>query len=199
MKKTVWLIGVAAVALTMLTDCMPSHSNAQNRLMWALNPEDGSYLEADGLVNLFSNDKVTWADQLKGTTCIVDLPLTATDTRPKEEVNYVGSGSSSIMKFQLSASADTLPHTIGTVIIDWHESFWGIAHPGKRWTDTCYVESRGKGVYTLYRYDEQTVPHREGMVLLVYPGADSILIHRGSEETKRIFKTNQKHENDGIL
>ena len=31
---------------------------------------------------------------------------------------------------------------------------------------------------------------RLGMLLFVYPGADSILVHRGSKETRRTFKIN---------
>jgi hypothetical protein len=32
--------------------------------------------------------------------------------------------------------------------------------------------------------------YRLGLVLFVYPGADSILVHRGSKETQRTFKIN---------
>ena len=52
--------------------------------------------------------------------------------------------------------------------------------------DTCFLETRGQGVYTLFNPENQ--PQREGMLIFVYPGADSLLIHRGSEKTKRVFK-----------
>lgn len=185
--KSVFGMIVAAVMLQItITSCMPSHSNAQNRLSGALNPTDERYLSADELVALFSDDNVSFSDRMKGSACVLKLPLTDVNTRPKEGLNYVGIGSGSTMKFLLSASADTLSHTVGTVFIDWHESQWGIANH-KVYSDTCYVESRGKGVYSLYDVDRL----RLGLLLFVYPGADSILIDRGSEETRRIFKINQ--------
>lgn len=203
---------VASLILLMssflLSGCMPSHTNAQNRLRWALNPDDDSYLMADELKSLFSADNATIGDKLKGSTCILDLPLTDSDTQPKDSVGYVEANSGSIMSFRFDAGNDNLPHTLGKVFIEWRENVWSIAngsanHPEY---DTCYVESRGKGVYSLYYYEKQykadylqtdslgnplTAPERLGMLLFVYPGADSILVQCGSEESKRIYRYNK--------
>ena len=191
-----------------LSGCMPSHTNAQNRLRWALNPDDGSYLMADELKAMFSADNVTIGDKLKGSTCIVDLPLTNSDTRPKDSVGYVDVNSGSIMSFRFDVENGNLPNTLGKVFIEWRENVWSIANGNANNPeyDTCYVESRGKGVYSLYYYEKQykadrlqtyslgnplTVPERLGMLLFVYPDADSILVQCGSEESKRIYRYNK--------
>lgn len=179
----------AGMILIMMTGCMPSWSNAQNHLKWALNPDDDSFPTTDELLERFSPDKATFSDKLWGRTCIVEFPVTDADTRPQEDVSYVGVGSGTTMTFSLSTQTDSLPHSIGVACIEWHEDQWGFADDStdsRSFTDTCFVESRGKGVYSLFNPEEY--PQRKGMLLFVYPGADSILIHRGSEETKRVFK-----------
>lgn len=188
-----------------LAGCMPPQTNAQNRLRGALNPDDGSYPMADELKAMFSADNATIGDKLKGATCIVDLPLTNSDTMPNDSVGYVDANSGSIMSFHFDAEKDNLPNTLGKVFFEWREHVWSIANGSadNPEYDTCYVESRGKGVYTLYHYEKQykadrlltdslgnpiMTPERLGMLLFVYPGADSILIQRGSEESKRVYR-----------
>lgn len=189
-RKTLLILPlmVAGVMGASVSSCMPSQTNAQNHLMWALNPDDGSYLTADELCTRFSPDSASWGDKIWGRTCIVELPLTDTDTRPKEMVCYVGEGSGSTLTFKFFATADSLPHTIGEVYIEWHENLWGMSDSTMSHIepDTCFLETRGQGVYTLFNPENQ--PQREGMLIFVYPGADSLLIHRGSEKTKRVFK-----------
>jgi len=194
MKKTWKMLPLmAAGVLTgmMMTGCDASYVNAQRDLERALNPEDGSYLTVDDLLLRFKSDSISLWDKMRGVGTLVELPLTKEDTRPKEGVSYVGNGSGSTMTFDLSSSADMMARTLGKVYVEWHEDSWGLTADVYKFSepflemDTCYVESRGRGVYTLYNdYG------RQGMLLFVYPGADSILVHRGSEETQRIFRLN---------
>ena len=208
-------IAIAVLSATMmLTGCDPHWSNAQRHIEWALNPDDGSWLTTDQIIDKFSSDKATRSDKIWGRDCIIELPLTNADIRPQEGVNYVGTGSGTTMFFQFSENADTLRHTVGKVDINWREDRWGCnvsedeikLNPHRFNSKTYFVESRGKSVYTLYEYEERTDTlgnpivdslgnvqadiYRLGLVLFVYPSADSILVHRGSEETRRTFKIN---------
>lgn len=209
------LAAVTVISATMmLTACDPHWANAQRHIEWALNPDDGSWLTTDQFIDKFSSDKATRSDKIWGRDCIIELPLTNADIRPQEGVNYVGMGSGTTMLFQFSENADTLCHTIGKVDINWREDRWGFdvsedeirLNPNRFGSKTYFVESRGKSVYTLYEYEERTDTlgnpiadslgnvqadiRRLGMLLFVYPGADSILVHRGSKETQRTFKIN---------
>ena len=208
--KSVLVVPVAVAVLSatmMLTGCDPHWSNAQRHIEWTLNPDDSSWLTADQIMDRFSPDKATRSDKVWGRDCIIELPLTNADTRPQEGVNYVGTGSGTTMLFQFPDDADTLRHTVGKVVINWREDRWGCdvpedeirSNPNRFGSKTYFVESRGKSVYTLYEYEERTDTvgnpqadiYRLGLVLFVYPGADSILVHRGSKETRRTFRINQ--------
>ncbi len=184
-------IAVGVMFVTLLTGCDASYVNAQRSLEWALNPEDGSYLTADQLLERFPSDSISLWDKMRGVGTLVELPLTNRDTRPKENVSYVGNGSGSTMLFQFSSSVDSLTNTLGKVFLQWHEDSWGLTADVYNFSepffesDTCCVESRGKSVYTIY-----DASGRRGMLLYVYPGADSILVHRGSEKTRRTFVIN---------
>lgn len=187
---------------SMITGCMPAHSNAQNNLMWLLNSEKGRVMTAEQL--MAQKDKRTLWDRMRGIGIFIDIPLTEANTLPHEAVVYTAPDTGSRMIFWLSGS-DNNPQTVGIVRIEPHENQWGLPSNRAFPEETYYVESRGKSVYTLYSYatnnpDSITLAPSDGLqatgspsvrweprVLFVYPGADSIAVSRGSKETLHTF------------
>ena len=181
------------------TACDPSIVNAQHRLEGLLNSEDGQQMTADELANMSRSS----GDKVKGAGVEIHLPITNVDTRPKEGVTYKCEDDSTTLVFSLKDAPDTL-RTIGTVDIEWHQNIWGESYGDGRKPDYCqyYVQSRGKGIYTLWNYQAQykngnvifteegdtlKAPFFEGMLIFVYPEAGKILITRGHPDTEHTY------------
>ena len=95
---------------------------------------------------------------------------------------------------------ETHGYAVGQITIEWHEDQWGNPRPEKTTNDTVFLQARGKGLYAIYRYEGvydgmgeavtdslgQLLTKRfwEGILLYVYPGADST---RGSELTNHTY------------
>lgn len=202
-RETLLTVAVIFAATGCLfAGCMPSHSNAQNNLMWLLNSEEGRTITAEQLVA--KKDHITLWDRMRGVGIVIDFPLTETNTLPREAVVYTAPDTSSRMTFRL-ADSDGNPQTVGKVLIEPHENHWGLPDDRHLPEETYYVESRGNGVYTLYSYETESTDSTtmapsdslqtaasltkkwEPRVLFVYPGADSIVVSRGSKETLHTF------------
>ena len=190
------IIGSAA---TMLLSCDPPFANAQRGLEGLLNREEGQKMTADELANISRST----GDKIRGAGVEIHLPITNVDTRPIEGVTYMCEDSTSLV-FSFEGAPDTL-RTIGTVNIEWHQNIWGESRGmgNKSNVNTYYVQSRGKGIYTFWYMDQQfenghpvldengdtiKAPHFEGMLIFVYPKADSLLITRGHKDTEHTYK-----------
>ena len=172
-KKLITTI-LATVAMSiMLTACHPSYVNAQNELETLLNSEDGQKMTADQLAELTPD----FADKLRGAGCDIHLPLTDDNTLPRSGQLYVSSLTGSSMVFLQSDS-------IITVTIAIREDHWGMPVDSLEGTAQYIVQSRGKGIYTLYNNKEA---RWEGRLLYVFPGADSIYVTRGSQVTQQTY------------
>ena len=172
-KKLITTI-LATVAMSiMLTACHPSYVNAQNELETLLNSEDGQKMTADQLAEMTPD----FADKLRGAGCDIHLPLTDNNTLPKAGQLYVSSLTGSSMVFLQSDSTMT-------VTIAMREDHWGMPADSLEGTAQYVVQSRGKGLYTLYNNEEARF---EGRLVYVFPGADSIIVTRGSQETQQTF------------
>ena len=187
------LMAAMVCGMGILSGCMPSYSNAQHRLEGLLNSDEGQQMTAD---------KLACFEQ---SYCKICLPVTDADTRPQEHTCYYASDTGTTMEFDFSEAPDTL-NTIGTVNVEWRESQWGIAKGDSAEADVrnYFVQSRGKGIYSFYYMDEQTdsvgnvvrdadglpltAPFWEGMLIYVYPGADSLIVTRGSRETDHVYR-----------
>ncbi len=190
------LIGSAA---TLLLSCDPSQANAQHELEGLLNSPEGQTMTADELVGKSHNS--AW-DKARGAGMVIDVPLTKADTRPLTGGVYVANDTGSSMSFSLTDSIDSI-NTVGHINIVWHEDQWGNPRPEKTFNDTVFLQSRGKGLYAIYRYKRvyddmgevvtDSLGHPltkrfwEGILLYVYPGADSIYTTRGSELTNHTY------------
>lgn len=198
MKKSFVALALTVAAVFALSGCMPSHSNAQLDLMWLLNDDRGDSVTAEQLVNL--KNEITLWDRMRGIGVVIDFPLTDANTLPRDSVVYIASDCGSQMTFHLGETREGSP-VVGKVTMKLREDTWG-----KRWDrdfppEELYLESRGKGVYTVYSYKknrDDTVASelidsvgyskwREPRVLFVYPGADSIVVSRGSKETLHTY------------
>ena len=172
-KKLITTI-LATVAMSiMLTACHPSYVNAQNELETLLNSEEGQKMTADQLAEMTPD----FADKLRGAGCDIHLPLTDNNTLPKAGQLYVSSLTGSSMIFHQSDS-------IVTVSIAMREDRWGMPADSLEGTAQYIVQSRGKGLYTLYNNKEARF---EGRLIYVFPGADSIYVTRGSQVTQQTF------------
>ena len=153
-KKLITTI-LATVAMSMmLIACHPSYVNAQNEL-----------------------ETPDFADKLRGAGCDIHLPLTDNNTLPKAGQLYVSSLTGSSMVFLQSDSTMT-------VTIAMREDHWGMPVDSLEGTAQYIVQSRGKGLYTLYNNKEA---RWEGRLLYVFPGADSIYVTRGSQVTQQTY------------
>jgi len=197
-SKIFALLAAMVCGTAVLTGCMPSYSNAQHRLEGLLNSEEGQQMTADELACF------------EQSYCKVSLPVTDADTRPVEGACYYASDTGTTMEFDFSEAPDTL-NTIGTVNVEWRESHWGIAKGDSAEANVMnyFVQSRGKGIYTFYYMDEQTdsvghvvrdadghplmAPCWEGMLIYVYPGADSLMVTRGSRETDHVYRVQLRY------
>ena len=196
-------IMLSTMSLTFeLMACDPSFTNAQRGLEGLLNREEGQKMTADELANMSRNS----GDKIRGAGVDIHLPITSVDTRPIEGATYMCEDSTSLV-FSFEGAPDTL-RTIGTVNIEWHQNIWGESRDmgNKPNVNTYYVQSRGKGIYTLWFMDQQfesghpvldengdtiEAPHFEGMLIFVYPKADSLLITRGHKDTEHTYKLNR--------
>lgn len=197
MRKYIAVIALLA-ALCALEGCMPAHTNAQNELMWLVNSDRGDSLTAEQLVAL--KKEITLWDRMRGIGVVIDFPLTDANTLPCDTVLYIASDTGSQMTFHLGETREC-GQVVGKVTMKLREDSWG-----KRWDrdfppEEFYLESRGKGVYTVYSYKNKStdtvsnhlldspgyIKWREPRVLFVYPGADSIIVSRGSKETLHVY------------
>ena len=169
-KKLITTI-LATVAMSMmLIACHPSYVNAQNELETLLNSEEGQKMTADQLAEMTPD----FADKLRGAGCDIHLPLTDNNTLPKAGQLYVSSLTGSSMVFLQSDSTMT-------VTIAMREDHWGMPVDSLEGTAQYIVQSRGKGLYTLYNNKEAR------RLLYVFPGADSIYVTRGSQVTQQTY------------
>ena len=171
-KLIMTILGMAAMSM-MLIACHPSYVNAQNELETLLNSEEGQKMTAEQLAEMTPD----FADKLRGAGCDIHLPLTDDNTLPKADQLYVSSSTGSSMIFHQSDS-------IVTVSIAMREDRWGMPADSLEGTAQYIVQSRGKGLYTLYNNKEARF---EGRLIYVFPGADSIYVTRGSQVTQQTF------------
>ena len=175
---------------------MPSETNAMLDLENLLNSDVGKAMTADQLADMSPK----FSERIKGCGVEVKLPVTNVNTLPLNGVCYKAADSGSTLVFDLTERDDSLPN-VGMVTMELFEDVWGHARKGNGAPDSVsyFVQSRGKGIYTIYTYDTDRImrnygdqsPLFEGRLLFVYPGADSILVHRGCEENKRVFRIEQ--------
>ena len=199
MKKTVFVTMMMAVGAMFMTSCDPPIANAQRGLEGLLNSEEGQEMTADELADMSRSS----GDKIRGAGVEIHLPITNADTRPLEGVTYMCEDSTSLV-FSFEGAPDTL-RTIGTVHVDWHQNYWGEskATGNKLDVNSYLVQSRGKGIYTFWNYENQykngepvvdetgdtiKAPRFEGMLIFVYPGADSLLITRGHKDTEHTYQ-----------
>ena len=181
------------------TACDPPIANAQHRLEGLLNSEEGQQMTADELAEMSRSS----GDKVKGAGVEIHLPVTNADTRPTEGVVYMCEDDSTTLVFSLKDAPDTL-RTIGKVNIEWHQDMWGNSSINANMPEynQYYLQSRGKGIYTLWNYQAQykngnvilteegdtlKAPFFEGMLLFVYPHAEKILITRGHKDTEHTY------------
>lgn len=170
-KLVMSILAMAAMGM-MLIACHPSYVNAQNELETLLNSEEGQKLTADQLAEMIPD----FTDKLRGATL------------PKAAQLYVSSSTGSSMIFHQSDS-------VVTVTIALREDHWGMPTDSLEGTAQYIVQSRGKGLYTLYNNKEA---RWEGWLLYVYPDADSIFVTHGSQETQQtFFRTATDYDNIG--
>ena len=186
-------------AATLVLSCDPPESNAHRQLERLLNSDEGQRMTADELIGKSHNS--AW-DKMRGAGMVIDVKLTDADTRPLTDGVYVSKDTGSRMKFSLTNATDSIG-TVGQIAIEWHEDQWGNPWPEKTFNDTVFLQSRKKGLYAIYRYnavtdsmgeavtDSMGLPlterHWEGILLYVYPGADSIYSTHGSELTNHTY------------
>ena len=167
------LITMLLVVSTILTACHPSYVNAQKELETLLNSEEGQKMTADQLAEMTPG----FADKLRGAGCEIHLPLTDENALPKTGQLYVSSSTGSSIVFHQNGSSVS-------VTIALRETHWGMPADSLEGTAQYVVQSRGKGLYTLYNNEEARF---EGRLVYVFPGADSIIVTRGSQETQQTF------------
>ena len=194
-------MALVGAAVWGLTGCMPAHTNAQNDLMWLLNSDRGNSVTADQLVSL--KDDISLFDRMRGIGVVIDFPLTDANTLPHDGVLYTASDTGSEMIFHLGETREG-SLVVGKVTMKLREDGWGKSWDRDLPAEELYLESRGKGVYTVYSYKKERtdtvasvlsdtlntadyVKWREPRVLFVYPGADSIVVSRGSKETLHTY------------
>jgi hypothetical protein len=180
------------------TACDPKEANAVHVLVGLLNSPEGQDMSADELANISR----TSGQKIRCSGAEVHLPITNTDTRPVNGADYKADDGTTL-RFTLGDGPDTL-RTIATVDVEWHQNEWGHSFaPEKEPVYMSYnVQSRGKGIYTFWYMQEQyeaghpiideqgdtlRAPFFEGMLVFVYPGADSILISRGHPDTEHTY------------
>lgn len=201
MKKTLTTLLPLLFAALALTGCDPQEANSQRDLEYLLNSEEGQRMTADELANMSRSG----SQKMKGAGIEVHLPVTSADTRPVAGTAYIAEDSTSLV-FTLYDATDTL-NTVGTVDVEWHQDHWGNSHRSGQppVSASYYVQSRGKGIYTFYSYQKEydnygnavldadgnavTNIFFEGMLVFVYPDADSLLITRGHPDTEHTYRS----------
>lgn len=197
MKTSIKLIfAFAAVALFfgVLTSCDPQHANCQRELDRVLNSEEGQTMTADQIMVRFSKIRITKWDEMRGVGAVIDIKATNVNTPPQEGVSYISPKTGSVMVFTMGDFDENF-HAAGKVDIVSREDHWGNPMENRADSVTYFVQSRGKSIYTIYSYKEETdslgavksIRTTEPRILYVYPGADSIFVTRGSEETQQTF------------
>ena len=168
--------------------CMPSDANVEHALMGLLNSEEGQKMTADELNSLRASKKL--GDKMRGAVGPdIQLPITDLDVLPRDSVLYTNPSTGSTLLFTLNDSTDSL-NCVGTVTINqnvFREIVWAASSP------VLQLQARGKSLYTLFEYDEE-VPEWQGVIIYVYPDADSLLVTHGYEKPERVFRIVKQDE-----
>ncbi|MBR3455144.1 MAG: hypothetical protein IKH26_07470 [Bacteroidaceae bacterium] len=168
--------------------CMPPDANVEQALISLLNSEEGKKMTADDLNSLRSSKKV--GDKMRGAVGPdIQLPITDLDVLPRDSVLYTNPLTGSTLWFSFNGRTDSL-NAVGTVTInqkEFREVVWTASSP------VMHLQSRGKSLYTLFEYNEDG-PEWQGVIIYVYPDADSLLVTHGYEKPERVFRIEQQFE-----
>lgn len=135
----------------------------------------------------------------------VNLPVTDLDERPAEGVVYTNAESGGTIVFHYGPGLDDESidsvGAIGTVNLRTVIHSWESADCLPDSANKRSVQARGNSIYTPYHtvhhrsykindvtYPARWSPEYYGCLIYVYPGADSLVVTFGYEESKRIYK-----------
>lgn len=135
----------------------------------------------------------------------INLPVTDIDERPVADVAYTNKETGGTLLFHYGPGLDDESidsvGAIGTVDIRTVIHSWESADCLPDSANTRSVEARGNSIYTpyhtlyyeSYEINDQTypacwAPEYYGCLIYVYPGADSLLVTWGYEESKRVYR-----------
>ncbi|MBR4365919.1 MAG: hypothetical protein IKP43_03960 [Bacteroidaceae bacterium] len=133
----------------------------------------------------------------------IDLPVTDIDERPEEGAVYTNEGSGGTLIFHYDTTFDDEVTDsigpIGTVDMRTVVHSWSSSESLPDSAETNRLRARGNSIYTPYRwvhtgrrksnnYTPRWFGEYHGGIIYVYPGADSLILTYGYEESKRIYK-----------
>jgi len=185
--KIKYLFGILFGTMVVVS-CMPPDANVEHALIGLLNSEEGQKMTADELNSLRASKKL--GDKMRGAIGPdIQLPISDLDVLPRDSVLYTNPMTGSTLCFNLSGTVDSL-NAVGTVTInqkEFREIVWSTN------SSVLQLQSRGKSLYTLFEYNENG-PEWQGVIIYVYPDADSLLVTHGYEKPERVFRIERQAE-----
>ncbi|MBR3093919.1 MAG: hypothetical protein IKG99_12985 [Bacteroidaceae bacterium] len=212
-NMSVLLILLAAIILASCNEGKPNGNNNGGEADYPMpSPEEQAAIDLWDTLHTIEGQTLNGAQLAVMKSKVIDmdhllcinLPVSDIDERPLGDVTYTNEETGGTIVFHLGPVEDDEVvdslNPIGTI------DLWTVVHSWE--TKDCLpdsantfnrVQARGNSIYTPYHmvhsgrkkknnYELRWFPEYYGCIIYVYPGADSLAMTFGYEESKRIYK-----------